>query len=70
MQVGSSKNGELVLGVAVMRPNPLEDVPGAAQQLLSEVWCHLSLQPFQLHLLCAPCICHRLYCILAGLADT
>ncbi len=56
----ASKDGELVLGVAVMRADPLQDVPGAAQQLLSEVRGYLVLQPVQLHLLGTASICQSL----------
>ena len=60
-QVGAGQDGELVLGVAVMGADPLEDVPGAAQQLLGEVGRHLLLQPLHLHLLCTLGICCRLH---------
>ena len=49
-----------MLGVTVMCANPLEDVSGAAQQLLGEVGGHLRLQPLNLHLLSALCIRHCL----------
>lgn len=49
-----------MLGVTVMCTDPLEDVSGAAQQLLGKVGGHLRLQPVNLHLLSALCICHCL----------
>ncbi len=60
MEMGASQYGELMLGVAVMGPNPLQDVPGAAQQLLGEVGRHLGLEPVHLHLLSTACICQSL----------
>lgn len=57
MQVRASQDGELVFGVAVMGSNPLQDISGAAQQLLCEVGCHVFLQPVHLQLLCTLCIC-------------
>jgi len=58
--VRAGKDGELVLRVAVMRADPLQDVAGAAQQLLCEVRGYLVPQPVHLHLLGTASICQSL----------